>query len=70
MMHRTEHSANTLEDRILEARSRVQRTPEWHPQFEQRLFNLIHLVDERDARQVAPRAFATGGGRRCVSRRA
>jgi len=68
MMQRTEHPAANLDDRISEARSQLQRTPEWHPEFERRLLKVIHLVDERDARLVAPRAPATAGGWRCGGR--
>jgi len=53
MMRRAEPPAATLEDRISEARSRLQRTPESHPDFERRLLELIRLVDEREARHVA-----------------
>jgi hypothetical protein len=49
----TEPPAANLEDRISEARNRLQRTPECHPEFERRLLKLIHLVDERDARLAA-----------------
>jgi hypothetical protein len=68
MMQRTEHPAANLDDRISAARSQLQRTPEWHPEFERRLLKVIHLVDERDARLVAPRAPATAGGWRCGGR--
>ena len=54
MMQRTEHPAANLDDRISAARSQLQRTPEWHPEFERRLHKLIRLVDERDALLVTP----------------
>jgi hypothetical protein len=54
MMQGTAHPADSLDDRISAARSQVQRTPEWHPEFERRLLKLIRLMDERDARLVAP----------------
>jgi len=54
MMQRTEHPAANLDDRISAARSQLQRTPEWHPEFERRLLKVIHLVDERDALLVTP----------------
>jgi len=54
MMQGTEHPAASLDDRISEARSQVQRTPESHPEFERRLHKLIRLVDQRDARLVTP----------------
>jgi hypothetical protein len=46
----TQHSAcpASLDDRIRDARRQLQRTPEWHPEFELRLLHLISLVDERD----------------------
>ncbi len=68
MMPGTEHPAASLDDRISEARSQLQRTPEWHPEFERRLLKLIRLVDERDARLAAPRARAAAGGWRCGDR--
>jgi len=49
MMRAREHRAASLDDRIADARNRLQRTPESHPEFERRLLDLIHLVDERDA---------------------
>lgn len=58
----------SLDDRISEARGRLQRTPECHPEFERRLLDLIRLVDERDAWPVVPRARAAVGGWRCGSR--
>jgi hypothetical protein len=70
MMPRTEHPAASLDDRIADARSQLQRIPEWHPEFECRLLRLIRLVDERDARLAAPRVPATVSGWRCGSRHA
>ena len=68
MMQKTDRPAASLDDRIAEARGQLQRTPEWHPEFERRLLKVIHLVDERDARLVAPRAPAAAGGWRCGGR--
>jgi hypothetical protein len=70
MMQGTELPAAGLDDRIFEARRQLQRTPEWHPEFERRLLKLIRLVDERDARSAAPRTPAAFGGWRCGSRHA
>ncbi|MGO9230133.1 MAG: hypothetical protein ACLQKA_13130 [Bryobacteraceae bacterium] len=61
-MHRSAPSATSLDERISEARSQLQRTPEWHPEFERRLFHLISLVDERDERAPAPRIRMAGQG--------
>jgi hypothetical protein len=61
-MHKSAPAAAGLDDRISEARSQLQRTPEWHPDFERRLLYLIRLVDERDERPVSPCAHATGPG--------
>jgi hypothetical protein len=54
----------SLDDRILDARRQLQRTPEWHPEFEIRLLYLIRLVDERDERASAlcPTAAMQGYG--------
>ena len=65
MMQGTGHPAASLGDRISEACSQLQRTPEWHPEFERRLLKLIRLVDDRDARLAAPRVPAAAGGWRC-----
>ena len=43
----------SLDDQIFDARRQLQRTPEWHPEFELRLLDLIRLVDERDERASA-----------------
>jgi len=52
-MQGTKPPAASLNDRISEARSQLQRTPEWHPEFERRLLKLMRLVDERDAQLAA-----------------
>jgi hypothetical protein len=70
MKPKTERPAGSLDDRISEARGQLQRTPEWHPEFERRLARLIRLVDEREERLAAPRAPASFGVWRCVSRQA
>jgi len=62
MTQSTHHPTATLDDRIADARSRLQQTPEWHPQFERRLLQLIRLVEERDERQALPPRFALVGG--------
>ncbi len=69
MMQRTDRPAESLDDRIAEARSQLQRTPEWHPEFEHRLAKLIRLVDERNDRMTAPRALAAFRVWRCTNRR-
>jgi len=68
MMQRAERRAASLDDRISEARCQLQRTPEWHPEFERRLARLIRLVDERDERLAAPRIPAAVTGWRYGSR--
>jgi len=70
MMRGTEPRAGSLEDRISEARTRLQRTPESHPDFERRLLDLIALVDEREARQVALLSPAARRAWRCRARHA
>jgi hypothetical protein len=70
MMHETEHPPASLDERISAARSQVQRTPEWHPEFERRLVKLIQLIDERDARRVTPRGTAAAAGQHYGSRQA
>jgi hypothetical protein len=60
MTHRSLTQTASLDDRISEARDRLQRTPEWHPEFERRLLDLIRLVDERDACPATGRTFAAG----------
>ena len=61
-MHRSLSQTASLDDLISEARSQLQRTPEWHPEFERRLLDLIRMVDERDACLVTERTSATGCG--------
>ncbi|MGD0048730.1 MAG: hypothetical protein ABSE42_17145 [Bryobacteraceae bacterium] len=68
MMKGPEHPDASLDDRIFQARSQLQRTPEWHPEFERRMLRLIRLVDERDARLAAPRAPVPVGVWRCSRR--
>jgi hypothetical protein len=68
MMPETEHPVASLDDRISDARSQLQRTPELHPEFEHRLLKLIRLVDEREARFATPRARAAASGWRYGSR--
>jgi hypothetical protein len=58
MMHRSLSQAASLDDRISAARDQLQRTPEWHPEFERRLLDLIRMVDERDACLVTERTSA------------
>jgi hypothetical protein len=62
MMHRTLTQAASLDDRISEARGQLQRTPEWHPEFERRLLDLIRMVDERDACLATELTSASGCG--------
>jgi len=63
MMQKTDRPAASLDDRISEARCQLQRTPEWHPEFERRLAKLIRLVDARDERLAAARIPAAVGWR-------
>ena len=64
MMHRSLSRTASLDDRISDARDQLQRTPEWHPEFERRLLDLIRMVDERDACLVTERTSAAGGAYR------
>jgi len=66
IMYRIHRLRVSIDDRIHDARSLLQRTPEWHPDFERRLLKLIRLVDQRDERQGGPPA---AGGRPVIASR-